>query len=109
MPRFWRFRSKRWAKSWILREFPIYTRLSQDPRALLEYCKARGFIPKGSYYNRCHLCQDMRLFLYCREPGVYKDLRPRRLRSHSAGNRAEGRGINRFSINFFPISESIGR
>ena len=57
-------------------EFPIYTRLSQDPRALLEYCKARGFMPKGSYYNRCHLCQDMRLFLYCREPGVYKELAP---------------------------------
>ena len=58
------------------RVYPVYTRLAQDPRSLLEYCKARGFAPRGSYYNRCHLCQEMRLFLYETEPGAYPELQP---------------------------------
>ncbi len=57
-------------------EFPIYTRLAQDPKSLLDFCKAQGFTPKSSYYNRCHLCQDMRLFLYHRHPGKYRELAP---------------------------------
>lgn len=57
-------------------EYPVYTRLSQDPRTLLEYCKAQGFVPRGSYYNRCHLCQEMRLFLHQRAPGRYPELAP---------------------------------
>lgn len=57
-------------------EYPIYTRLSQDPKTLLEYCKAQGFVPRGSYYNRCHLCQEMRLFLYRKHPGRYPELMP---------------------------------
>lgn len=57
-------------------EFPIYTRLAQEPRALLEFCKSHGFVPAGNYYNRCHLCQDMRLFLYEKFPGRFKELAP---------------------------------
>lgn len=57
--------------------YPIYTRLAQDPKTLLEYCKAQGFVPKGSYYNRCHLCQDMRLFLYRKHPEKFRELAPR--------------------------------
>lgn len=57
-------------------QFPIYTRLAQDPKALLDYCKQQGFVPNNSYYNRCHLCQDMRLFLYSKFPGKFKELAP---------------------------------
>ena len=57
-------------------EFPIYTRLAQEPRALLDFCKSYGFLPAPNYYNRCHLCQDMRLFLYQKFPGRFKELAP---------------------------------
>ena len=43
---------------------------------LLDFCKAKGFTPKSSYYNRCHLCQDMRLFLYRNFPGAFPELAP---------------------------------
>ena len=56
--------------------YPVYTRLAQDPRSLLDFCKAHGFLPQGSYYNRCHLCQDMRLFLYKTFPGAFPELAP---------------------------------
>ena len=56
--------------------YPVYTRLAQDPRSLLDFCKAKGFPPKSSYYNRCHLCQDMRLFLYRNFPGAFPELAP---------------------------------
>ena len=57
-------------------EYPVYTRLAQEPRQLLDYCKAQGFVPGPSYYNRCHLCQEMRLFLYQKFPGRFKELAP---------------------------------
>ncbi len=57
-------------------EYPIYTRLAQDPKTLLEFCKQQGFVPESSYYNRCHLCQDMRTFLYQKHPGKYAELSP---------------------------------
>ena len=50
--------------------------LGADPRSLLDFCKAKGFTPKSSYYNRCHLCQDMRLFLYRNFPGAFPELAP---------------------------------
>lgn len=57
-------------------EFPIYTRLAQEPRQLLDLCKSLGFVPGSNYYNRCHLCQDMRIFLYQKFPGRYRELAP---------------------------------
>ena len=56
--------------------YPVYTRLAQDPRSLLDFCKAKGFTPKSSYYNRCHLVQDMRRFLYRNFPGAFPELAP---------------------------------
>ncbi len=57
-------------------EFPIAYRLMLSPKQLLDYCKSLGFQPAGSHYNRCHLCQEMRYFLWKKFPGRYRELAP---------------------------------
>lgn len=75
-------------------EFPIFTRLCLSPKHLLDYCKALGYCAEGNYYNRCHLCQCLRAFLFERFPGKYKELQPDEFYTFYASEKQAAAGPN---------------
>lgn len=56
--------------------FPLTAMLQQGPRVLLDHCRKLGFQPAQNYNNRCHLCFEMRYFLWKNFPGEYEELTP---------------------------------